>query len=101
MRSVSMSSSISSTSTLLPASTATEQAPLAPFSERLARALADLQAGRAVLLMDDFDRENEADLIVSAEKIGIESMARLIRDCSGIVCLCLTDERIAQLDLPA
>lgn len=73
---------------------------MAPFSERLARALADLRAGRAVLLMDDFDRENEADLIVSAEKIGIDSMARLIRDCSGIVCLCLTDERLQQLDLP-
>jgi len=73
---------------------------MAPFSERLARALADLRAGRAVLLMDDFDRENEADLIVSAEKIGIDSMARLIRDCSGIVCLCLTEERLQQLDLP-
>lgn len=73
---------------------------LAPFADRLARALADLRAGRAVLLMDDFDRENEADLIVSAEKIGTESMARLIRDCSGIVCLCLTDERLRQLELP-
>jgi 3,4-dihydroxy 2-butanone 4-phosphate synthase len=50
--------------------------------------------------MDDFDRENEADLIIAAEKITTESMARLIRDCSGIVCLCLTDERLQQLDLP-
>ncbi|NHZ44689.1 3,4-dihydroxy-2-butanone-4-phosphate synthase [Massilia aquatica] len=74
---------------------------LAPFPERLARALADLRAGRPVLLMDDFHRENEADLIVAAEKISTESMARLIRDCSGIVCLCLTDERLRQLELPA
>ncbi|NIA00729.1 3,4-dihydroxy-2-butanone-4-phosphate synthase [Massilia sp. CCM 8734] len=74
---------------------------LAPFSDRLARALADLRAGRPVLLMDDFNRENEADLIVAAEKISTESMARLIRDCSGIVCLCLTDERLRQLELPA
>ncbi|WP_051293923.1 3,4-dihydroxy-2-butanone-4-phosphate synthase [Pseudoduganella violaceinigra] len=73
---------------------------LAPFEQRLARALDDLRAGRAVLLMDDFDRENEADLIVAAEKITVEGMARLIRDCSGIVCLCLTDERLQQLDLP-
>lgn len=74
---------------------------LAPFPERLARALDDLRAGRPVLLMDDFNRENEADLIVAAEKISTESMARLIRDCSGIVCLCLTDERLRQLELPA
>ena len=56
-------------------------------------------ACRAVLLMDDFDRENEADLIVSAEKIGVESMARLIRDCSGIVCLCLDREAADRLEI--
>lgn len=73
---------------------------LAPFAQRLERALRDLRAGRPVLLMDDFDRENEADLIVAAEHIGVDTMARLIRDGSGIVCLCLTDERLRQLDLP-
>jgi 3,4-dihydroxy 2-butanone 4-phosphate synthase len=51
-------------------------------------------------LMDDADRENEADLIVAAEKISIDSMARMIRDGSGIVCLCLTDEKLQQLALP-
>jgi 3,4-dihydroxy 2-butanone 4-phosphate synthase len=67
---------------------------------RMQRALSDFRIGRPLLLMDDFDRENEADLIVAAEKITTESMARLIRDGSGIVCLCLTDERLRQLDLP-
>lgn len=73
---------------------------LPPFEQRLARALADLRQGRPVLLMDDADRENEADLIVAAEKICISSMARMIRDGSGIVCLCLTDEKLQQLALP-
>lgn len=73
---------------------------LAPFVQRLPRALEDLRNGRPVLLIDDLDRENEADLIVAAEKITVESMNRLIRDCSGIVCLCLTDEKLQQLDLP-
>jgi 3,4-dihydroxy 2-butanone 4-phosphate synthase len=50
--------------------------------------------------MDDFDRENEADLVVAAERITVESMARLIRDCCGIVCLCMTDEKLQQLELP-
>ena len=83
-----------------PISVNTENLPLAPFEQRLRRALADLRLGRPVLLMDDFDRENEADLIVAAEKISIESMARMIRDGSGIVCLCLPEEKLQQLDLP-
>ncbi|MES2104004.1 MAG: 3,4-dihydroxy-2-butanone-4-phosphate synthase [Pseudomonadota bacterium] len=74
--------------------------PQQPFAERLRRALSDMREGRPVLLMDDFDRENEADLIIAAEKITTETMAMLIRDCSGIVCLCLTDEKLQQLDLP-
>lgn len=74
--------------------------PQPAFAERLRRALSDMRAGRPVLLMDDFDRENEADLIIAAEKITTESMAMLIRDCSGIVCLCLTDDKLQQLDLP-
>lgn len=64
---------------------------LAPASKRIARALADMRSGRPVLLMDDFDRENEVDLIVAAENISLESMARMIRDGSGIVCLCIPD----------
>lgn len=74
--------------------------PLAPFGQRLQRALSDLRAGRPVVLMDDFERENEADLVLAAEKITVESMARLIRDCCGIVCLCLADEKIQALALP-
>ena len=73
---------------------------LIPFEQRLPRALDDLRQGRPVLLMDDFDRENEADLIVAAEKLSLEMMARLIRDGSGIVCLCLSDEKLQQLALP-
>ncbi|TFW23151.1 3,4-dihydroxy-2-butanone-4-phosphate synthase [Massilia arenosa] len=67
---------------------------------RVQQALAAMREGRPVILMDDIDRENEADLIVAAEKITTESMAMLIRDCSGIVCLCLTDEKLRALDLP-
>lgn len=75
--------------------------PPLSFAQRLARALEDLRHGRPILLSDDFDRENEADLIIAAEKIELAGMARLIRDCSGIVCLCLDDQRIQQLALPA
>jgi len=73
---------------------------LPAFSERLSSALDALREGRPVILTDDLDRENEADLIVAAEKISTEVMARLIRDCSGIVCLCLVDEDVQRLALP-
>jgi 3,4-dihydroxy 2-butanone 4-phosphate synthase len=81
---------------------ATAATPLiqGPFNERLRQALEDLRAGKPILLMDDADRENEADLIFAADTITVEGMATLIRDCSGIVCLCLPDERLQQLDLP-
>ena len=65
---------------------------LRPAEERIQQALEDIRQGKPVLVMDDFDRENEADLIVAAETLTNETMARMIRDGSGIVCLCLTDE---------
>jgi len=68
--------------------------------ERVERAIAALAAGKGVLLVDDEDRENEGDLIFPAETITKEQMAMLIRECSGIVCLCLTHGQIEQLGLP-
>jgi len=70
------------------------------FEERFHQALQDMRRGHPVVLVDDFDRENEADLIVAAEKITPASMATLIRECSGIVCLCLTGEVLDRLKLP-
>lgn len=67
---------------------------------RMERALSDLRQGKGVLVVDDEDRENEGDLIFSAENLTNEQMAMLIRDCSGIVCLCLTDENATALGLP-
>ena len=54
-----------------------------------------IRHGRAVILLDDDDRENEADLVVAADRITVPMMATLIRECSGIVCLCL---EVAQLE---
>jgi 3,4-dihydroxy 2-butanone 4-phosphate synthase len=68
--------------------------------KRIEAALTALRAGIPVVLLDDDDRENEADLIAAAETLTRDVMARLIRDCSGIVCLCLDDATVRQLDLP-
>lgn len=71
-----------------------------PFAMRLERALQHLRIGRPVILMDDADRENEADLIVAADKLTVPVMAQLIRDGSGIVCLCLPGDTLDRLGLP-
>lgn len=68
--------------------------------ERVEKALAALRAGEGVLVVDDEDRENEGDLIYSAEHLTSKQMALMIRECSGIVCLCMTDEKIRSLRLP-
>lgn len=67
---------------------------------RIAAALDAMRAGIPVILLDDFDRENEADLIVAAEHINNDTMALMIRECSGIVCLCLPDDKVRALELP-
>lgn len=70
-----------------------------PF-EQVERALDALRGGQGVLVVDDEDRENEGDLIFAAQTLTEEQMAMLIRECSGIVCLCLTEEKTRALGLP-
>jgi len=70
------------------------------FPPRLRTALQALREGRPILLFDDDERENEADLIVAAELITPAAMALLIREGSGIVCLCVPDEALQRLQLP-
>ncbi len=79
------------------------QSLLAKFGDsrqRVEAALKALQAGEGVLLVDDEDRENEGDLIYSAEFLTNEQMALMIRECSGIVCLCMPNEKVNALQLP-
>ncbi|AUV88152.1 3,4-dihydroxy-2-butanone-4-phosphate synthase [Vibrio campbellii] len=76
---------------------------LAEFGDPITRvenALVALKEGRGVLLLDDEDRENEGDIIYSVEHLTNEQMALMIRECSGIVCLCLTDAQADKLELP-
>jgi 3,4-dihydroxy 2-butanone 4-phosphate synthase len=68
---------------------------LSPVPEVLAR----IRAGEPVLVLDDADRENEADLVVAADRITPATMAMLIREGSGIVCLCIRPDRASALGL--
>jgi 3,4-dihydroxy 2-butanone 4-phosphate synthase / GTP cyclohydrolase II len=62
--------------------------------------LADLSAGRMVLIMDDEDRENEGDLIMAAERATPEAVAFMIRHTSGIICVPMEEPSLTRLELP-
>lgn len=78
-----------------PTAASTDAIPLAPMPE----VLAQIRAGRPVLVLDDAARENEADLICAAERISPAVMALMIREGSGIVCLCIKPEQASALKL--
>lgn len=67
--------------------------------ERVENAVKKIQQGFGILLVDDEDRENEGDIIFSAEKVSEKDIALMIRECSGIICLCLTEKKCKQLGL--
>jgi 3,4-dihydroxy 2-butanone 4-phosphate synthase / GTP cyclohydrolase II len=62
--------------------------------------LADLAAGRMVVIMDDEDRENEGDLVMAASLVRPEDINFMARFGRGLICLTLTRERCEQLQLP-
>ncbi|MGW8375898.1 bifunctional 3,4-dihydroxy-2-butanone-4-phosphate synthase/GTP cyclohydrolase II [Streptomyces sp. ODS28] len=84
--------------------TAGELPPEAP-GEDLAldpveRALADIAAGRPVVVVDDESRENEGDLVVAAETITPEVVAFMMSECRGLICTPMESSDIDRLQLP-
>lgn len=64
-------------------------------------ALADIRAGRLVIVVDDEDRENEGDLVCAAEKVTADKVNFMARYGRGLVCVPLTRGRCEELDLPS
>lgn len=62
-------------------------------------ALADFREGRFVIVVDDEDRENEGDFIISAEKITPEKVNFMLQHGRGVLCCPITEQRCAELDL--
>ena len=69
-------------------------------SETIEQAIAEIAAGRPVVVVDDEDRENEGDLIFAAELATPELLAFMVRYTSGYICVPLTEEDCDRLDLP-
>ena len=63
-------------------------------------ALIDFSQGKPIIVADDEDRENEGDVIVSAEKVTPEVINFLATEVRGLICLAISKEIAEQLDLP-
>ena len=61
--------------------------------------IADIRAGKMVILVDEEDRENEGDVIIAADFITPEAINFMVTHCRGLVCLTITEERSRQLGL--
>ena len=64
------------------------------------RAVADIAAGRAVVVVDDVDRENEGDIIFAAAKATPELLGFMIRYTSGVICVPMPGRELDRLQIP-
>src|SRR5712691_7655075 len=68
--------------------------------DEVERAIADVAAGRAVIVVDDADRENEGDIICAASKATPALLAFMIRHTSGVICVPMLGQELDRLQLP-
>ncbi len=68
--------------------------------DRVEDAIADIAAGKAVVVVDDEDRENEGDIIFAASKATPELMAFTIRHSSGVICVPMPAMMLDRLEIP-
>ncbi|MDT0572421.1 bifunctional 3,4-dihydroxy-2-butanone-4-phosphate synthase/GTP cyclohydrolase II [Streptomyces sp. DSM 3412] len=64
------------------------------------QAIADIAAGRPVVVVDDENRENEGDLVIAAEKATPEIIAFMMSECRGMICAPMEGEELDRLELP-
>jgi len=69
-----------------------------PFTD-VPEAIAEIRAGRMIVVVDDEDRENEGDLTLAAEKVTPEAINFMAKYGRGLICLAMTEERLAHLNI--
>jgi 3,4-dihydroxy 2-butanone 4-phosphate synthase/GTP cyclohydrolase II len=70
-----------------------------PFAD-IDDAVAEIRAGRMVIVVDDEDRENEGDLTIAAEKVTPDAINFMAKYGRGLICLSMTPERLDELEIP-
>jgi len=63
-------------------------------------AIADIKAGKMVVVLDDEDRENEGDLVMAADCVTPEAINFMRKEAGGLICVALLGERLDQLQIP-
>ena len=74
----------------------TPTVPISPVHD----IVAEMKAGRMVILVDEEDRENEGDLVLAADHVSPEAINFMAKHGRGLICLTLTRERCEYLQLP-
>ena len=70
------------------------------LTERIAGAIADVRAGKMIILVDDEDRENEGDLAMAAQFVTPDAINFMATHGRGLICLALAEEQVDRLKLP-
>lgn len=68
--------------------------------DKIEDAIKDFKAGKPIIVADDEDRENEGDLLCSAQCVTPEIINFMAKECRGLICLAIADEIAENLDLP-
>jgi 3,4-dihydroxy 2-butanone 4-phosphate synthase / GTP cyclohydrolase II len=80
--------------------------PLAEFEgpaggfDSIEEAIADIRAGKMVVVLDDEDRENEGDLVMAAQMVTPEAINFMRKEAGGLICVPLTSARLDELQIP-
>ena len=64
------------------------------------KVLQDIKDGRPVVLVDEYDRENEGDIVVAAEKCNVENLVFTMNNARGLMCLPISGEVLDRLEIP-
>ena len=70
------------------------------LAERIARAIADVRAGKMIILVDDEDRENEGDLTMAAQFVTPDAINFMATHGRGLICVALSEAQVERLELP-
>src|SRR5438128_11667157 len=64
-------------------------------------AIAEIQEGRMIVIVDDEERENEGDLMIAAEKVTPEAINFMATYGRGFICLAMTSQRLEEVQIPS
>lgn len=70
------------------------------FFSKIEDAIADLKIGKFVIVIDDKNRENEADLVLAAQKVTPQNINFMIKRAGGLICVPMSGNRLDELKLP-